>query len=151
MKNVDILSKMAYVYNNYSLITPIDYDYETLFINFGKIYCNNINFYKKFYSYDYNFYQYPVNFVGIYKRKGEYYNKLIINNNALYTIYQNENENKDSNGINNNIYYISIFEDIIYTKYANVFYNVVTDGNIGAIYYVDVFIILLLLYIDINL
>jgi hypothetical protein len=118
ISNINILSKMTINQNNnFSFITPNDYDYEPLFINQQLIFNNKTNLYIKYFD-DYNFYKYSNNFISIYDTKDKYYQNII---------------NKDylTNIKNNNInYYNKIFKDIIYTKFANTYYKFIDDNNI---------------------
>ncbi len=106
--------------NDLSLITPIDYDFNAAFLNFGNIYSEKINTYKKFYNYDYNYYIYPKNYVGIYKQKEIYYNKILLSQNGLLNIKKEDYK-----------LYKLIFDDTILTKYSNIYlsYNNTFDTN----------------------
>ena len=155
--NNKILSQMINSFGNYSLITPIDYNYENTFANFNKIYAtgtfgeNNINIYKKFYNYKYNYYEYSFNYIKIYQNKLQYYNKILEDVNNLINI--------KNNYIN---YYLELFTDIIVTKYAVEFFNfyIVNNADITQLYkmvvnsdpsyYVPLFNELINLYLNCN-
>lgn len=119
--------------NDLSLITPIDYDFNTAFSNFGNIYAEKINIYKKFYNYNYNFYLYPKNYIGIYNKKGIFYNDILISKNGLQNIKRE-----------NYKLYKLIFDDIILTKYSNVYisYNNTNSND----YFVPIFVEIMNLY-----
>lgn len=116
--NIIQLTNLVANNKNLSSIIPIDYDYDIINLNYGNIYNNGINIYKKFYNYDYNNYQYPLNYQQIYIQKNTYYTNIINNEDSLIYI-------KDSNILLFN----NIFTDIIYTKLALIYFNY-TDNNI---------------------
>ncbi len=121
--------------NNLSLITPIDYDYDTAFVNFGKIYNKDINLYKKFYNYNYNFYMYPNNFVGIYQQKEVFYNKILTNQKNLFNIKRT----------NYNLYKL-LFNNIILTKYSNTYLTF--DTTFPDSYFIPIFTEIINLYLS---
>ena len=107
------LSKMVNTYDNYkfSLITPIDYNTDIAFKNVNVVYDNGINIYKKYVNINYNFYEWEQNFISIYDKKNEYYDKILENTKILLNIK------------NNNIsIYINTYIDIFYTWIANKYY-----------------------------
>jgi len=131
-----ILNLMVNNYeNNFSLITPIDYDYDTAFVNFGNIYNKNINLYKKFYNYNYNFYMYPNNFVGIYQQKEDFYNKILTNKANLFNIKRT-----------NYKLYKLLFDNIILTKFSNVYLTYET--TFPDSYFLSIFTELNLFYLS---
>ena len=79
------LSKMVNTYDNYkfSLITPIDYNTDIAFKNVNVVYDNGINIYKKYVNINYNFYEWEQNFISIYDKKNEYYDKILENTKIL--------------------------------------------------------------------
>ena len=126
--NIEGLTNLS----NYSmsLITPNDYDYNAININFNNIYSvdntnvtiepnKSLNIYQKYYNYDYNYYNYENNFIGIYNYKFTYYEKIIKNGNTINIIKNNYN------------LYISMFIDIIYTMIAKSVYidKILTNDN----------------------
>jgi hypothetical protein len=119
--------------NDLSLITPIDYDFDSSFSNFGNIYAEKINIYKKFYNSDYNFYLYPKNYVGIYEKKAFFYNYILISKNGLLYIKKE----------NYNLYKL-IFDDIILTKYSNAYISY--DNTQSKSYFTPIFTEILSLY-----
>jgi hypothetical protein len=121
--------------NNFSLITPIDYDYDTAFVNFGNIYNKDINLYKKFYNYNYNFYLYPNNYVGIYQQKEDFYNKILKNQKNLFNIKRT-----------NYNFYKLLFNNIILTKYSNVYLTY--DTTFPDSYFIPVFSEIINLYLS---
>ena len=121
--------------NNLSLITPIDYDFDTAFVNFGNIYNKNINLYKKFYNYNYNFYLYPNNFNGIYQQKEIFYNKILSSQKNLFNIKRT-----------NYKLYKLLFNDIILTKYSNVYLTY--DTTFTDSYFIPIFTEIIQLYLS---
>jgi len=121
--------------NNLSLITPIDYDFDTAFVNFGNIYNKDINLYKKFYNYDYNFYKYPNNYVGIYQQKEEFYNKILKIQKNLFNIKRT-----------NYTLYKLLFDNIILTKYSNVYLTY--DTTFSDSYFIPIFTEIIQLYLS---
>lgn len=121
--------------NNLSLITPIDYDYDTAFVNFGNIYNKNINLYKKFYNYDYNFYMYPNNFIGIYQQKEIFYNKILKSQKNLFNIKKT-----------NYKLYKLLFNNIVLTKYSNIYLTY--DTTFQDTYFIPIFTEIIQLYLS---
>ena len=119
-------------YYGLSLITPIDYDNDTIFNDLKKIYNTKIDIFKKFYNIKYNFYQYYENYKGIYARKLEYYNTLLTDNFALLNIKKN-----------NTKLYQELFVNIFYTNIAQTYY-------LNSATYIEIFKINLKLYIKYN-
>jgi len=107
------LSEMVNTYDNYkfSLITPLDYDKDIVFTNVNVVNNNEINIYKKLFNTNYNNYQWENNEEIIYRKKLEYYDKILTNNNILINIKRNNNQ-----------IYVKTFIDIFYTYLSNVYY-----------------------------
>jgi hypothetical protein len=148
--NNKILSTMIYKFKNYSLITPVDYNWETTFANFNKIYENNINIYKKFYNYNYLNYQYPSNYYSIFNKKTDYYKKILTDKNSLLNIKKNYP-----------LYYDKFFEDLTFSFYGNTFFlyyeqsvtiinNVILSYFNDESYFFDIFNELIRLYVNNN-
>ena len=102
------LSKLVNELNNYSLITPNDYD-DIIFTDFKYSYKN---FFQKYYSFNYNYYNYKNNENNIFENLYYYYNKLSSNINAITSI-KNYNLNL----------YVWMFTDLINSFIAIDFYN----------------------------
>ncbi len=106
--NINILSTYAYDLKNLSIITPSDYDLEPVNISYKKIY---LNFFKKYYLYNYNFYNFPENFTVIFPRLLDYYTNIINNSQALVNLQSSD------------VYlYKRIFNEIITTILSNSFF-----------------------------
>ena len=132
--NIEKLSTMVsnYDYKGLSLITPIDYDNDSIFYDLNKTYNKGINVFKKFYNINYNFYQYYENYKGIYSNKYEYYNNLLKDNSVLSNIKKS-----------NTKLYQDLFVNIFYTNIAQVYYL-----NLQS--YIDIFKKNLQIYIKYN-
>lgn len=107
--NINIISKIAFDLKKLSIITPSDYDLTDNNINFQKIY---LQFFKKYYSYNYNYYNFQNNYTVIYKKLADYYANIIENADALIILQQNNIE-----------LYKLVFNQIVNTNLSNKFFS----------------------------
>ena len=128
------LSVMVTKYDYYglSLITPIDYNNDTIFTNLKQTYETKIDIFKKYFNIEYNFYQYNQNNKGIYTRKLDYYKKMLLNNLTIINVKK----------YNSKIYQ-KLFVDIFYTNIAQTYY-------FNTLSYIDVYKNILKTYMKYN-
>lgn len=114
IKNLSVLSTLPSNDYSMSIIAPNDYDFNTNNITFYQIYNNRhqINIYKKYYNFTYNFYNFPDNFIVIYDAKYKYYQNILANSNTINNVKSN-----------NLPIYLRLMNDIYFTLTANGFYQ----------------------------
>ena len=131
--NIKFLSELVTYSNNFSLITPNDYDLTANNFNFLNIYNG---FYKKYYNYDYNYYNFQNNYIVIYNRLFNYYDNILNNKNAINIIKKS-----------NISIYVELFNDIIKTIIAN---NYFTTKSSDPSSYIHTFNNVINIYLNYN-
>lgn len=129
--NIKYLSQLVTKFNNFSVLTPNDYDVTISNINFANIYQN---IYTKFYQYDYNYYNFKNNAIVIYEKLLQYYTLIINNDNAINNLKFTD------------IYY-PLFNSIFNTYIASIFY---TTTNQDSLNYISIFNSIVNLYVKYN-
>ena len=105
--NISYLTKLVSNLNNNSLITPNDYDNLVSIIDYRYAY---VNFFEKYYSYNFNYNNFYLNYTVIYKKLYNYYN----------SIYNNTDSIKNIKNYNYNLY-VWLFNNLI-NSYISVNY-----------------------------
>ena len=116
--NIQKLNEIISLFDNLSIVTPNDYDVENIMTNYNY---TNKNFYKKYYTYNFNYNNFNENYKVIYSKLYTYYLDIIVNKNAI----------KNIKNFNMNLY-VWLFIDLINSLISNIFYT--SNSNNSSLY-----------------